>query len=309
MDMPTHNAKKPKSSLRHSIYRFINHRISLVFPLPALLTFALLLAFPVFYVINMSFHEWDLSALIPPEFIGFDNYINAFQDSRFWHALWITFYFTALSMGGTIVLGVAVALLVHRDFFGKGLVRVILIIPMTATPVALSLIWSMMLEPTMGIMNYFLESLGLSALYWAADPNLAVPTLALIDVWFWTPFIALIVMAGLQGIPEEVLEAARLDGAKGTKMLFKVILPLVRPHIVMAAVLRVIPTLKTFDQIYMITGGGPLQASETLNLYVFLEGFEFFNLGYASTLGVLLLIAILLITIFINKFRAREWTY
>jgi multiple sugar transport system permease protein len=181
--------------------------------------------------------------------------------------------------------------------------------PMAATPVAMSLVWNMMMEPSLGMLNYLLSLVRVPPLLWASDPGGAVPALALVDVWFWTPFVALIVGAGLQSIPGEVVESARLDGA-GAGALFRwITLPLVRPHVVMAVILRTIPALKTFDHIFVITGGGPARASETLNLYTFAEGFEFFHMGYSSALAVTLLVVILAISTGLARLRARQWTY
>lgn len=280
-----------------------------VFPAPALLTFAAVLGFPLGYVVWVSLHDWPLSPLLPAPFLGLGNYLTLLGTARFWHALGITFYFTALAVGGELVLGVAVALLLFREFRGRGLARTALLLPMAATPVALSLVWSMMMEPTLGILNYLLGRAGLPPSLWAADVRLAVPVLALVDVWFWTPFVALIVLAGLGTIPGEVLESARLDGAGAARLLRHVVLPLVRPHVVMAAILRVIPAVKTFDHIFVITGGGPLRASETLNLYTFLESFEFFHVGYASALAVTLMLIILGLTALLAAARRREWSY
>ena len=201
------------------------------------------------------------------------------------------------------------ALLIQREFWGRGFVRTVVILPMAATPVALSLIWNMMMEPTLGILNYILSWFRIPGLLWAADPHLAVPSLALIDIWFWSPFVALIISAGLQTIPEEILESARLDGATAVLLFRYITLPLVKPHVVMAVILRTIIALKTFDHIFIITGGGPLRASETLNMQVFFEGFEFFNMGYSSALAVALMLIILAVSACLARLRAREWSY
>jgi multiple sugar transport system permease protein len=286
-----------------------DRRLDLLFPLPGLLTFLLIMGFPIAFVLYVSLHEWPISPMIPATFLGAGNYSTLLWSPRFWGALWITFYFTGLAVGGELVFGFAVALLLHREFWGRGLVRTAIILPMTATPVAMSLIWNMMMEPTLGILNYILSLVRIPPLLWAADPRWAIPSLALIDLWFWTPFMALIISAGLQTIPDEVVESARLDGATATALFRYITLPLVRPHLIMAVILRTIPALKTFDHIFVITGGGPLRASETLNLYTFLEGFEFFHMGYSSALAVALSLVILVISALLARLRAREWSY
>jgi multiple sugar transport system permease protein len=267
------------------------------------------LGFPVAYMGWVSLHDWPISPTQPATFLGLGNYGALLRSPRFWHALWVTLYFTGLAVGAELGLGVAIALLLHRPFRGRGLARAALLMPMAATPVAMSLVWNMMMEPSLGMLNYLLSLVRLPPLLWASDPGWAVPSLALVDVWFWTPFVALIVGAGLQSIPGEVVESARLDGA-GAGALFRwITLPLVRPHVVMAVILRTIPALKTFDHIFVITGGGPARASETLNLYTFAEGFEFFHMGYSSALAVTLLVVILAISAGLARLRARQWTY
>jgi multiple sugar transport system permease protein len=287
----------------------VDRHLALLFSLPGLLTFLLVLGFPLVFVFLVSLHEWPLSPVIPSTFIGLGNYAGLLASPRFWTSLWITGYFTLLAVCGELVLGFAVALLLHRDFRGRGLARVAMILPMAATPVAMSLIWNMMMEPSIGMLNYLLSLVWAPRFLWAADPTWVVPSLAFIDVWFWTPFMALIISAGLQTIPEEILESARLDGATAFGLFRYITLPLVRPHVVMAIILRVIPALKTFDHIFVITGGGPLRRSETLNLYTFLEGFEFFHMGYSSALALSLTAIILAVSALLARLRAREWSY
>lgn len=280
-----------------------------IFSFPCLLAFLVILGFPVAYMVYISLHEWPISPNIPATFLGLGNYRALISNAKFWWSLWVTVYFTALAVGGELIFGFAIALLFHREFRGRSLARVILIMPMAATPVAMSLIWNMMMEPSIGMLNYLLSWLGTPPLLWAAHPRWAVPSLALIDLWFWTPFVALIISAGLQTIPEEVVESARLDGATALALFRFITLPLVRPHVVMAVILRTIPAFKTFDHIFVITGGGPLRASETLNLYTFLEGFEFFHMGYASAVAVALTLIILMVSALLARLRAREWSY
>jgi multiple sugar transport system permease protein len=287
----------------------LDPHLRVVFSFPCLLAFLVVLGFPVLYMAYISLHEWPISPNIPATFLGLGNYQRLISSAKFWWSLWVTVYFTALAVGGELIFGFAIALLFHREFPGRSLARVILIMPMAATPVAMSLIWNMMMEPSIGMLNYLVSWIGAPRLVWAADPRWAIPSLALIDLWFWTPFVALIISAGLQTIPDEVVESARLDGATALALFRFITLPLVRPHVVMAVILRTIPALKTFDHIYVITGGGPLRASETLNLYTFLEGFEFFHMGYSSALAVALTLIILVVSALLARVRVREWSY
>ena len=257
----------------------------------------------------MSFHEWGLSSIIKPMFLGFGNFLTAFNDKRFWHSLYVSLMFTIGGVGAQTILGILIAMLINTEFRGKALVRVALVMPMTATPVAISLVWLMMFEPTLGMLNFLLRTVGLNPLKWVNDIRLALPSLILVDTWQWTPFMVLIILAGLQTIPLEVEESARLDGAGPLKMLMNIVLPLVRPHIIIAMILRMIPAIKTFDKIYVITAGGPMQATESLNMYIFRTGFEYYHLGYASALAILLLILVFSISAVLVKLRERAWEY
>lgn len=272
-----------------------------LFPLPAVLAILILIVGPILANFVLSAHDWFVAG--QPRFIGFDNYTRALRDSRFWNGFINTFYFTGLAVPIQLVLGLAIAVLFNRNFPGKGIVRTIILLPMVATPVAIALIWALMFNPSLGVLNYFLESLGLPRLLWVAQSNLAIPSLVLVDVWQWTPMIALILLAALQGVPDELLEAARIDGASAWQAFWHVTLPTIRSAIVVALILRTIDALKTFDIIYVITEGGPGTASETLNVYAFKTGFIFFHAGYAATVLIFLLFVVLGMAILLNQLR------
>jgi multiple sugar transport system permease protein len=232
-----------------------------------------------------------------------ENFAGVVADRRFWNGVRTTFYFTLLAVPLQVVLGLAIAVLFNREFPGKGLVRTIILLPMVATPVAIALIWALMFNPSLGVLNYFLESLGLPRSLWVADASLAIPSLVLVDVWEWTPMVALILLAALQAIPGEFYEAARIDGASGWQAFRFITLPSIRSAIVVALILRSIDALKTFDIIYVITGGGPGTASETLNVFAFRTGFEFFRAGYAAALLIFLMFLVLGVAILLNLLR------
>lgn len=275
-----------------------------VLPLPAVLALFLLMVFPVGYTLWMSLHEWFVSSVTPPEFVGLKNYVEILtSDERFWQAVLRTFYFTALAVGVQTTLGVAIAVVFNREFAGKGIVRTLFLFPMVATPVAIALVWMMMFNPTLGILNYFLETLGLDPNLWIANERTVIPSLVLVDTWQWTPFITLIVLAGLSSLPQEPFEAALIDGASGWQTFWKVTLPLLRPTIMVAVLFRTIDALKTFDIIYVMTQGGPGNASETLNIYIFQTGFSYFHMGYASSLLVILFAIVMFISLVLTGVR------
>jgi multiple sugar transport system permease protein len=267
------------------------------------------LAGPLAYAIWVSLTSWYLGSPAPARFVGLANYATLAGDPRVWHAAWVTFYFTGLALALELSLGLAIALYLNREFAGVGVVRTVLLLPLSVTPVAIALVWAMMFNPSLGMLNYALSLVGLPPLLWASDPLTALPSLVLVDVWQWTPMVVLLLLAGLQTIPAEILEAAALDGASGFRFVRRIQLPLIRPHLAMAAVFRVILLLKTFDLIYVITQGGPADATETLNLYTYQVGMVYFQMGYGSALAVVLLGLIMVLSLALLQARRRAWSY
>ena len=282
---------------------FFDRHAPLLFPLPAVLALLVLVVGPILANTFLSLYDYFIGGRA--SFIGLGNFTRAFEDLRFWNGLKNTFYFTLLAVPIQLVLGLAIAVLFNRDFRGKGFVRTIILLPMVATPVAIALIWALMFNPSLGVLNYFLESLGLPRSLWVADATLVIPSLVLVDVWQWTPMVALILLAALQGVPQDYYEAARIDGAGGWQAFWNITLPSIRSAIVIALILRSIDALKTFDIIYVITQGGPGTASETLNVFAFRTGFEFFQAGYAATLLIFLLFVVLGVAVLLNMARRR----
>ena len=274
-----------------------------LFPLPAVLAIMVLIVAPVATNFVLSTYDWFVGGR--PRFVGLENYQTALTHPRFWNGLKNTFYFTLLAVPLQLLIGLGIAILFNREFPGKGLARTIILLPMVATPVAIALIWALMFNPSLGVLNYFLESVGLPRSLWVADARLAIPSLVLVDVWQWSPMIALILLAALQGVPAEHYEAARIDGASGWQLFWHITLPGIRSAIVVALILRSIDALKTFDIIYVITEGGPGTASETLNVYAFKTGFTFLQAGYAATLLIFLMFTVLGVAILFNVLRRR----
>jgi len=273
--------------------RWMDRHISWFFVLPAVFFLAAVAAFPVVYTIGLSLFNWS-GAATPPAWIGLRNYGDVFTgDPGFRNALFVTGYFTGVSVLIEVVLGVGLAQLLNREFIGKGIARTLLILPVAGTPVALALVWRHMYNPSNGIFTWFAEILRLPPQRWLADATTVVPSLILFDVWQWTPLIMLITLAGLVSLPSDIYEAAQIDGASPWQSFWRITLPLVRPSIVAAAMLRFMDSVKTFDQIYVTTQGGPGIASQTLNLYVFDQAFQYLHFGYASALLIVLFFIIL----------------
>lgn len=290
---------------------FVDRHFALLMPLPAVLILVFLMLFPILYTVYLSFTNWTPSARGVPEFVGFDNYITLiFDDPRFLKALWRTLWFTVVAVSLQTVLGVSLALIFNRNFKGRGIFRTIFLLPMVATPVAIALVWMMILDINTGILNYLLMAVVDVRIGWLSDRDIVMWSMIIIDTWQWTPFIMLIALAGLSALPDEPYEAAVIDGASSIQLFWHLTLPMLWPTLMVALMFRSIEAIKTFDIIYVITQGGPAYATETLNIYGFLQGFSYFDMGYASALLVLyffLVMGISLIFIYLRR-TATEMT-
>ncbi|MEI8028411.1 MAG: sugar ABC transporter permease, partial [Comamonadaceae bacterium] len=258
------------------------------------------------YTLYLSFTNWNLTSGMEPSFVGLNSYLRVFSEPRFLHALGRTFTFTLFAVAIEVVLGVAIALILNRAFIGKSVAKLLLLLPLVATPVAVGIVFNLFYDPTIGLLNFALHALGLPQGRWVSSENTVIASLVLVDVWQWTPMITLIVLAGLAGLSEEPVEAARVDGASDWQILRFVTIPMVMPVILTAMILRLIDALKTFDIIFAMTGGGPGYASETLNIMGFKYSFEYFRMGQSSVILVALFLVVLLCSLGIMKLRASS---
>jgi multiple sugar transport system permease protein len=268
------------------------------FIIPALVVVGAVIIFPWMFTVWMSAFDWKIGSVA--HFVGFDNYVNLATNQRFIESIGHTFYFTVLAVVFPLVLGTIAALIFHRGFRWRGVLRAIFTMPMMATPVAIALVWTMMFHPQQGVLNYLLSLVGLPPSLWVYSPTLVIPSLVLVEIWHWTPLVMLIVLGGLAALPIEPYESARLDGATEWQLFRFITLPLIAPFLIVAAVIRTIDAVKAFDTIYVISQGGPGTASETINLYLYLQAFAFYNIGNASAVvvvffGIILALALLLL--------------
>ncbi|HLZ06150.1 MAG TPA: sugar ABC transporter permease [Bradyrhizobium sp.] len=268
---------------------------------PAVIFTVAMIAFPLVYTVWLSFQSF--SATGRESVVGFANYARLISDNEFWHGLWVTLVLYVSSLVLQLVFGVWLALVLFHSRRLSGVVRSLFISPFMMPPVVAGLMWLVILDPSLGAANYILTSLGLPPSDWLASPTFVIPTVALIDTWQWTPYVALIVLGGLQSLPPSVYEAAQIDGASGFKTFRRITLPLLLPTIVTATILRSVDLLRFFDIIYITTQGGPGDASNTLNIYGFRVGFEFFNIGYASALMLTLTAIVLGAVLAFNRLR------
>ena len=285
---------------------FVERNLHILFPLPAILFVALLMIFPVLYTLGLSFTNWNLTSGMPMSFNGINSYLRVLAEPRFLDAFWRTFAFTFFAVAIEAVLGVAIALILNRAFVGKSIAKLLLLLPLVATPVAVGIVFNLFYDPTIGLVNYLLQSVGLPQGLWVSDAKSVLAALVIVDVWQWTPMITLIVLAGLAGLSEEPVEAARVAGASEWQILRHVTIPMVMPVILTAVILRLIDALKTFDIIFAMTGGGPGYASETLNILGFKYSFEYYRMGQSSVILVVLFLVVFLCSLLIMKLRASS---
>jgi multiple sugar transport system permease protein len=282
-------------------------RSYLLFVLPALLVVGAVIIFPWAFTVWMSAFDWRIGSVA--HFVGFDNYTQLATNKRFLESILHTFYFTLLAVIFPLILGTIAALIFHREFPLRGMLRSIFTMPMMATPVAVALVWTMMFHPQQGVLNYLLSLVGLPPSLWVYSPTWVIPSLVLVEIWHWTPLIMLIVLGGLAALPTEPYESARLDGASEWQLFRYITLPLLAPFLIVAAVIRTIDALKAFDTIYVISQGGPGTASETINLYLYLQAFAFYNVGNASAVVVVFFVIILALALLLLHVREKaKWT-
>lgn len=276
------------------------------FVIPALLVIAAVILFPWLFTVFMSLHDWQVAS--PRVWVGLDNYAALVADTRFREAIGRTFVYTALAVAVPVVLGTIAAVFFHQDFPLRGFFRGVFVLPMMATPVAIALVWTMMFHPQLGVLNYLLSRVGLPPSLWVYAPDTVIPALVLVETWQWTPLVMLIVLGGLAAMPTEPLESAVIDGAGPWRIFRDITLPLTLPFIMVAVVLRAIDALKAFDTIFAITQGGPGTASETINIYLYLQAFSFFRIGHASAVVVVFFAIIVACSLALLAVRQRtKW--
>ncbi len=264
------------------------------FLLPATIFLLALTVVPAVTLLYNSLRDWSLIYPTRARFVGLGNYVRLLQDERVHNALVVTVFYTAAAVVLQTVLGVGIALLVDREFRGRSLARGLLLLPLITTPVVVALTWRMLYDPTFGMVNYLLRAVGLPGPSWLADATLALPAVVLVDVWEWTPFVVLVALAGLQSVPPDLIEAASIDGASWFQTLTAILLPVIRPVILVAVLFRTMDTLRSLDTVYVLTNGGPGTSTETLNMLGYLTSFKFLEMGYGAALAVVILIAVTL---------------
>jgi len=275
---------------------------------PTVLYLLVLSIFPLIYSLGISLFDYTLGG--ERTFIWFENYRSLLTDGVFWRKTWVTMEITLLAVGLELALGLGCALVLNRRLPGMGALRLIIYLPMMISPLVVGYFWKFMLDGSFGVVNYFLSLVGIEAQQWTIEYRLAVASIVLVDVWQWTPFVILILLAGLQTVPPQLHEAATLDRASAWMQFVRITLPYLRTPILLALLFRSIDTFKIFDIVYIVTGGAPGDLTETLSVYAYYVGFKFSQLGQGAAISWLVVIVInVLATILIRTLtrqRARE---
>ena len=275
--------------------------------LPALIFTILVTQIPFLFTLYYSTLSWNLVRPGSRRFVGLQNYVDVVQDSVFWQAAVNTVVIIVATVLISVVLGLVLALLLDRAFLGRGVVRTLLITPFLVTPVAGALMWkTAMLDPVFGIVNWLLSPFGLEGVDWVSRFPLSSVILAL--VWQWTPFMMLLILAGLQSMPRDILEAGRVDGATSFQLFRELTLPHLRRFIELGAVLGAIYLVNTFDQIYMMTQGGPGTASANLPFYIYQRAFLGFDIGQAAAMGVVVVVFTIVVASFALRMIFKTFT-
>jgi multiple sugar transport system permease protein len=272
-----------------------NDPIKYVFIWPALLVVLAISIFPLIYSLTTSFMSFRLMPPTPPRFVGFDNYWSLLQNERFWSVALTTSIIAFTSVFLQYVIGFAVALALNSRVPGERLFRVAFLLPMLVAPVAVALIARQIFNPTMGPLNQLMSGLGFPNLPFLTETHWALGTIITVEIWQWTPFVILMLLAGLQTLPDDVYEAAALENASPWQQFWGITFPMMLPISAAVVFIRLIESYKIIDTVFVMTGGGPGISTETLTLFAYQEGFKKFNLGYTSALSFLFLIVITII--------------
>ena len=280
--------------------------LSWLFVMPVIVILLVAAFIPLGWGLYLSFFRYKLNMPSATAFIGFKNYLDIFSDELTIRSLRNNVLFAVLSVSVELVIGVTVAMMLSNDNrFSRGLISV-LMIPMIIAPVAAGTLWRMMLDRTYGVVNYLLSFVGIRPVSWIGDPHIALYTIVLVDCWQFIPFVALLVLSSIKAMPTSFLDAARVDGASPWKVFWRIILPITAPVIIIVAMLRFIDAFKVFDTIFVMTQGGPGNATEMLPTYIYRQGIKFLNIGYSSATAILFVIAMSVIAYSFQKLRDRQ---
>ncbi len=277
----------------------------LPFLAPALVVVFAVLIFPALYSLYASFFDWPLNDASAREFVGVGNYTKLFHDPEFWNSLKLQLGFIVIALPIELLLGFGAALLLNREFPGAGIVRTLILLPVFMLPVLSGFTWRYMLQPDYGPINWIINAIGGKQVLWLNSPTLAYTAVIIQDVWRMWPFMFMLLYAGLTTISAEMYEAAEIDGASWWQRLRYITLPMLKPTIVTALLLRLIDALRIFSEVYTMTEGGPGSSTLLFSLYTHRQAFSFFKVGLASAMSIFLLLVSVFVAVLIVRKNMR----
>jgi multiple sugar transport system permease protein len=289
---------RPARGFRHTARRIRREWSAYLFLAPGLLVFSVFSLFALAFIVYLTFHEWEIIAPEKP-FVGLQNYRDLLHDERFRQSVFNTFYFTGAMVPLQMLAGLGIALLLNTGLRGRALLRTFYYLPCVTPFVVSAIVWKWFYNGDFGIFNFYLLKAGLieKPLGFLSDENLAMPSVILMSVWSQTGFAMIVYLAGLQAIPEELYEAARVDGAGPIARLRHITIPMLRPTTVFLAVIGIIFAMQQFVQLFVMTRGGPVHRTTTMLFYIYESAFNFYEMGYAATLAFALFLLLLVFTV------------
>lgn len=288
---------QPKTSSR-----FLRRALPYLLSLPALLV-CIGILIPFFTAVYYSLLRFRLNLPALKGFIWFDNYINFLSDPAFWNTVKISLVYAGLTVGVELLLGLGIALLLQKPTRFNNIASILLLLPLMTAPALAALMWKLMTNPNFGILSYFVSLLGFTNFKWASDPSTALLTVTLVDVWVYTPFIMILLLAGLRSLPKAPFEAAALDGVPRSFVFFRITLPMLLPYIITASLFRLLDSIQQFDIVYSMTQGGPGDRLMVFQVQSYLEFFQYTNVGRSAAL----LIVLWAITYFLSNIFIKQW--
>lgn len=286
--------------------RLTDSNLRYVLLAPTILLLLLLTIYPLIFAIAASLQTVNIRTG-EATFAGGSNFVAMISDKLFWNAMAHTAIYTGSAVVVEFVLGLALALVLNEQFLGRNVYRTLFLAPMMLPPIVVAITFKIIYMQQYGIANWLLGLLGVHGMLWESGPQTALFSLILVDVWEWTPFMFLILLAGLQAIPTEPYEAAKVDGASWFLAFRHITFPLLTPAVLIAVLLRFMDTLRIFDQVFVMTQGGPANATETISLYIYQTAFAFTNVGYATAMSFVLLVVTTAIgNVFVSRLQAEE---
>lgn len=271
-----------------------------MFLLPGLLVLIAIIIFPLTFTIRVSFSSWDI---ISPDldWLGIKNYLRLFADTRFWESMVRLCFIAVVTVFTEYVLGFALALMVWKDVRYKKFFRVLFLVPMMTTPVIMSVIWRTMFHESLGPLNDLLGLVGIDPIPWLSTAKMSMVSVMIVEIWQWTPFMFLLLLAGLVSLPKEPFQAAEIDGAGPLRTFFLVTFPLMAPITIASIIIRLIEASKIMETVYVLTSGGPGTATETGSYYIYIRGLREFQIGYAASMSVVYLVLMIIALTIIAK--------